>query len=122
MDDKYLVVTMPNKRQYLVPARVVAENKAEYMSKKHGTKYEDEYFEAIGDDSEIVDWAANNMNWKDIAHTAHPIPEIPLTDEQLEDGWCNGIGGIEKVNVLLEPLDKLIKIGKKHAYSYKGRF
>lgn len=89
-----------NKKYYLkfsdgstwaVPTYVIMMNHAEYCAGNNGqdpmSALENEtipYFEA--DDSNIEDWAKNNMNWVEVKDHAVQITP-PAIDFQSE--WCN---------------------------------
>ena len=42
------------------------------------------------DDYEIEDWAANNMNWKDVVAFARKVESHPMNDADFQEGWING--------------------------------
>lgn len=87
---------MPDGSKWDVPAVLIAENRASYYAKhdtgeESGVEYDRKYAEELdytlrkGD--ELMDWAANSMNWSDAScelcgHTAgHPIHD----DDERED-------------------------------------
>lgn len=92
--DKHLIVSMPDKSEWAVPVRVIAENRAAaYADEFDGDAAkslkedtaplfdEDEYF--------VKDWAANNMNWEDVKPYAKQLPrKVNAVDYQ--EGWVNG--------------------------------
>ena len=94
---KVIRVTMPDGSKWDVPASHVAGNRAKYYASKVSNdpfsfefererKCEHEY--AMSDDSELIDWAANNMNWCDVRMFAKQ--HSPATEIDYQDGWCNG--------------------------------
>lgn len=106
MPEKYLRVEMPDGSKWDVPARVIAEDRAyhyadrdakeesgETSGPKYGTVFArifaEEVKHALGDDYEIQDWAANNMNWSDVASVAMLAVPAP-SDIDFEEGWVNG--------------------------------
>jgi len=92
--DKHMVVTMPDKSEWAVPVRVIAENRAaayadEFDGDTARSLKEDTapLFEA--EDYEIRDWAANNMNWEDVKPYANELPRKPNAVDY-QEGWVNG--------------------------------
>lgn len=90
MPKKYLRVTMPDGSRWDVPAEFIAKHRARYYVDKD-PKYS--YFDkevkyALEDDYELMDWAANNMNWKDVKEQARIVEEAREVDYQ--EGWING--------------------------------
>ncbi len=84
---KELLVKMPD-GWWSVPASLVAGNRARYYADK-GDDYQEEYEFAITDATELLDWAASNMNWSDVAADATKCPSVPhVVDYQ--EGWVNG--------------------------------
>lgn len=77
---KVIRVTMPDESVWDVPVSIIQENWWEYYKDKDFD--EDEF-----DDDECIDWAQNNMNWKDVKDHARMV-EGPKVDFQ--DGWVNG--------------------------------
>lgn len=92
--EKYLQVTMPDGSKWRVPVKIIAEDAAEYYAEtdeyngdlKAARKMVQELFDS--DDYEIEDWAANNMNWKDVKSYAACVVTPPEVDFQ--EGWVNG--------------------------------
>ncbi|MBC8489855.1 MAG: hypothetical protein H8D45_27885 [Bacteroidetes bacterium] len=92
---KYLVVEMSDKTQWAIPAKLIAINRAQYYAQleteRGNGEYEDVFAKevkyAMSDEHEITDWAANNMNWKDVYSHA-----IQLTTSHSVDyyrDWIN---------------------------------
>lgn len=85
-------VEMSDGSQWDVPVQIIADSRDEH--------YSEDMEDTIGaikkgqlDDSEISDWAGNNMNWSNVsgfAVIARPI--IKVVD--FEDGWANGGGHV----------------------------
>lgn len=97
MEEKYLRVTMPDGSRWDVPARIIAEDRAKYYARVdadagEGTyedNYASEYQVTLESDDDLKDWAANNMNWSDVASQAQRMQEPPpLVD--MQEGWTNG--------------------------------
>lgn len=81
-------VEMSDGSRWRVPVQCIADSRDEY--------YRDDKEDTIGsirdgllDDSEIQDWAGNNMNWSDVKDFAVRA-EIPQKKVDWEDGWSNG--------------------------------
>jgi len=92
---------MPNKEHWLVPVSVIAESRAKYYSEQDAEKgglsksekeaiYKEEYDYAMDDISEIIDWASNNMDWKDVVYVAIKDRDEPLHHIDYQEGWLNG--------------------------------
>lgn len=93
MTEKYLRVTMEDGSQYDVPSKTIAINRAEYFADKDtdGTRDErliDQYNYCMDDDSELIDWATNNMNWSDVKDQAEKVTDNK--DVNFQEGWVNG--------------------------------
>jgi hypothetical protein len=97
MKQKFLRIEMEDGSKWDVPARIIADNRAryyvEYDSKQPDNEmtkeeiYNVTFTDTMNDDSEIYDWAANNMNWSDVEIYAVKV----LTKEvNFEEGWRNG--------------------------------
>jgi len=92
---KYLRVTMTDGSEWDVPIDIIAKNAAEYYAEYHNDEFDsvDSALQMIidwwcSDDYEIIDWAANNMNWSDVKDHAEKVKEVVI-DWQV-DGWING--------------------------------
>lgn len=87
-----LLVTMENGEVWSVPAAMVALNRFySYADTDPPPDGEDPaalYAETLADDCELTDWAAGNMNWKDLSWIARRITTPHLPDYQ--EGWVNG--------------------------------
>lgn len=82
-------VEMPDGRKWDVPVQAIADSRDE--------QYRDDEEDTIGsirdgglDDSEIHDWAGNNMNWSDVQGFAMLAPPETAKMIDWEDGWSNG--------------------------------
>lgn len=97
---KYILVTMPDGSIWKVRAEIVVCSRAKYYaeqdSAKQGRTYEavfdEEYTYTLHNNDEILDWAANNMNWTDVSFGAEKLPQPVqvLTPLEFEEGWVNG--------------------------------
>lgn len=98
MSEKYLRIEMPDGSEWDVPALTIAEHRARYFAAldvesgdadDFDTAFAEEVKHALSDDYEIGDWAANNMNWVDVASIAVQVA-APPTDVDYQEGWVNG--------------------------------
>lgn len=95
--EKYIRVKMPH-GLFEIPASVVAEDRAKYYAKLDSErgeglygdifKSEIKYVMEEHDGSEIIDWASNNMNWKDVESYSVRI-ELPQKKVDFEKAWTN---------------------------------
>lgn len=88
--EKYLKIRFPNGDLFVIPARIIADNRAKYYSTidgydKGSIEWEEEIQNALNDEFEIYDWAGNNMNWADLVPYAKKIED--LSDYDYEDEW-----------------------------------
>jgi hypothetical protein len=86
--DAKMRVTMPDGTLYDVPVQAIADNRDDH--------YRDDKEDTVGfiragklDQYEIEDWAANNMNWSDVAKRAVKV-DAPVCKTDLQEGWVNG--------------------------------
>lgn len=92
---KQIQITMPDGSIWGVPAELVAEDRSEYYADKDASDKPDtfekikqrEYKHTLSDNLELLDWAANNMNWNDVAHAAILIRPGRV---DFQEGWVNG--------------------------------
>lgn len=88
---KYVKVLFSNGEKFRIPATTIAHDRAMYYaSRDHpngGTEdnpewtktYNDERKYTLDDNSELLDWLWNNMNWEDVQETAE---RVVTTDDQ----------------------------------------
>ena len=94
MENKVLRITMPDSSKWDVPVIIIANDRANY--------YKDEFNNDLNEslekdtlplfresDYEIVDWAANNMDWDDVKEFAKQVPDSPKPVD-FQEGWLNG--------------------------------
>jgi hypothetical protein len=95
---KFLRVTMPDGSQYDVPAYLIASNRATYYAEcdtgeTSGPEFDKifkiEFDYAMACHDEIVDWAANNMNWSNVSGDSERVGGT-LSPEDFQEGWLNG--------------------------------
>lgn len=89
---KRVEVEMPDGSLWHVPLEAVARHRAEHYADEFGgveeSLREDTVPLFLDDPSEAIDWAANNMDWADVAASAERIAPPPELDFQ--EGWVNG--------------------------------
>lgn len=85
MSLKVIIVNSPNGR-YVLPTSVVAHSRASYFQGR-GEVYADVFNETQNDNSEIIDWLLNNMDWEDVVDKATKFSDDVLILE--EDFWTN---------------------------------
>lgn len=87
---------MSDHSKWDIPADLIATDRANYYVAKEGEEknpkinasiFKSEYKFTMEDNSELIDWAANNMNWDDVQDSAVCV-EIATIDYQ--EGWFNG--------------------------------
>lgn len=84
-----LRVAMPDGSRWDVPAQLVADSRDDH--------YREDNEDTIGfirdgrlDEFDLLDWAASNMNWDDVAHAAVKVEEPSPPSPDFQDGWVNG--------------------------------
>ena len=86
---------------FRIPIGIIALDRADYFAKKEGgndpvkysTVYEEEYQYTLSSDAELLDWAANNMNWSNLEDYAI---EVDKKGVDFEQEWPNAVKGIIK--------------------------
>lgn len=86
--EKYLRVTMPDGSKWDIPARRIALNRAEHYGKNSAPVISVEFGFAMRNHDELIDWAANNMDWSDVKNEAINVRTPDQPDYQ--EGWVNG--------------------------------
>lgn len=87
---------MPDGSRWDVPAAIIAEDRAKYYARvdadagegTYDENYAREYADTLRSSADLKDWAANNMNWSDVAAKAQRVQEPPPVD--MQEGWTNG--------------------------------
>lgn len=92
MKTKFLRVTMPDGSKWDVPASEIAGHRASYYTNRepNDDTFNREYDFVIGNNYELMDWAANNMNWSDVQSVAVRVTESPVKPVDYQEGWVNG--------------------------------
>ena len=92
---------MPDESVWEIPGEVVAKDCAAYYAEREsGGKPGDEEYDATYNEmmshlltgegaSELVDWAENNMDWKDVRENARMVETPPPPD--YEEGWLDAV-------------------------------
>jgi len=86
----WIRVTMPDKTEWEVPLQTIYDGIVDlyvHLGKKYdeACNIADEHVQA---DEDIIDFAQNNMDWKDVERQAVCVKCVPSVDYQ--DGWVNG--------------------------------
>lgn len=95
MDEKYLVVRFSDGTDWRIPASIIARSRAHYYAardlEKDGIDYDETYNSefsfTLGNDFELLDWAAGNMDWSDIAEYAERLSGMEPSNKEAE--WSN---------------------------------
>lgn len=90
-----LYITMKDRSVWSVPVEVIAKNRAAHYKSEFGDNLErslkEDTWPLFDDFFEITDWAANNMNWDEVAAFATRVSGPPvLSAEDFQEGWING--------------------------------
>lgn len=92
---KVIEVEMPDGTLWRVPAVVVARNRANDYPEEPEV-----YQDTLADNGELLDWAANNMNWEDVEAFAAQVPSV-VENPDYQEGWVNGRKRVLEVPALL---------------------
>lgn len=84
----YLRVEMPDGSLWGVPLHVIANDRAGFYEKKEPGAFNDEFQYTMTDSYQAIDWAQNNMCWKQLEAHAFKIEEAPVPD--YDEGLMNG--------------------------------
>lgn len=89
-----LRVTMPDGSLWDVPVSEIAAHRAIHFKDEFGgneleSLTKDTLPLFADDPNEILDWAANNMNWDMVSHSAKMVPTGP-GGVDFQEGWVNG--------------------------------
>ncbi len=101
---KYLIVEMSDKTQWAIPAMLIAKNRADYIIGdvrkglgEYQNIHEEEVAYAMSDEYEITDWAANNMDWKDVCSQAIQLKAMPSINYHKD--WINAPKSVKELNL-----------------------
>lgn len=93
---KALRITMPDGSKWDVPLEIIARSRAAHYASEFGDDVQRSLAEDTRplfeeDPDEAIDWAINEMNWRDVAdHATQSVPPPPLTDRDKQTGWMTG--------------------------------
>jgi len=92
---KNLVVHMSDQTVWKIPAKVIAENRAKYyadIDSKQGEEFDTVYKEELDltmqNNTMLIEWAENNMNWLDVKQLAKLVGQVPIN---YESDWVNAV-------------------------------
>ena len=93
---KIMRVKFENGEVYDIPAEVIAKHRAHSYAIDEGEKgslayenlFQEEFEYTLGDNSELSDWASNNMNWSDLSLHARRVQVTP-PKPNYEELWSN---------------------------------
>lgn len=98
-EHQFIRVPMVDGTVWDVPVLHVALDRARYYAHEYGGSVETSLAEDTGplftdDEYEILEWAQNNMNWRDVEAVAIPAPPQPPVDEatrakRYQEAWMN---------------------------------
>ena len=93
MGEKKLIVKFHRGVNYEVPARIIAENRANYYAflgefEKDSEEYYEEFNIILNDEFELFDWVQNNMRWHDLEPYAVRLENNEPID--LDEEWSVG--------------------------------
>lgn len=94
MAEKYLSIQFSDRTWWEIPAEVIAKSRAHYFAVNDAAKGDGEYNEVykmefettLEDDTELIDWAKNSMDWKDVEEFA---TQVGCSEVDYENEWCN---------------------------------
>lgn len=93
---KYMTVEMPDGSKWGVPVEMIARKRAEY----YASEFDGDVERSLAEDTiplfersdyEILDWAVNQMNWKDFDGNQVKLANAPEPDFQ--KAWLSGKKG-----------------------------
>lgn len=94
--NKVLRVTFSDGKVFDVPAEFIAKARAKYYAQTDADRgedytkvYNEELKAGLADDSEITDWAFNNMDWSDVKEQAVLVEQETKDDVDREKEWPN---------------------------------
>lgn len=85
--NKKLIVTMSDKTRWAIPADLIARHRARYYAERDSKRDDVDYYMeifhaeveiALNDEYELLDWASNSMDWKDVARFARFVRQIEV--------------------------------------------
>lgn len=89
-NDFWLQIEMSNGSWWEVPAKIIADHRANYCGAKELGTYAQVISETLNNEDILIDWAEENMIWSDVSASARPVHKS--TDgTDFDDGWKNGM-------------------------------
>jgi hypothetical protein len=94
---KVIRVTMPDGSKWDVKHHLVVLLRATHYAytakgikpgRYHSDEFEEEYEYGMKNPNELVDWAVNNLNWKDVSTIAKLV--VDSSEPDYQEGWMNG--------------------------------
>lgn len=100
---KMLLITMPDGTVWGVPVDVIADDRAgaycdEFDGDRDRSLNEDTLPLFKADPYEIIDWAANNMNWDDVKSYARIVADHMPPAVDYQEGWMNGAKEVRDIS------------------------
>jgi hypothetical protein len=86
--NKFLRVSMHDGSVWDVPCLIIAMARADHYYVRNDPEHDAEYEHCLNNTTELFEWAANNMNWREVESYARLV-RAPV-DCNYEDGWVNG--------------------------------
>jgi hypothetical protein len=86
---KHLTFKTEDGATWAVPAEVIAHDRATHYAEDG---YKEEFEFTMSDDSELIDWAANNMNFSEVEAQVFLFKPAPSQD--MQEAWVNGEKGV----------------------------
>lgn len=95
--EQMLVVTMPDRSRWAIPARVIAEWRAAYYADHDAARGDGDYVEiyaqeleiGLRDSSLLLDYAHNSTDWPDVVPYAQRLPNEPEPPVDYRRAWSN---------------------------------
>jgi hypothetical protein len=78
------------RRVFRVPAQVIVDNRDAHYREDGEDTWADQR------EADVIEWAANNMNWEDVAPWAYEVSTMreQLTADDFQDAWMGNHGEI----------------------------
>lgn len=90
VEKPYMTIKMDDGSLWAVPCRVIAEDRAKHYADDPDSSYQAEFDYTMKNSNELIDWAANNMNWKDVVNVAVKLNSRQIPPDY-QEGWVNGV-------------------------------
>ena len=63
---RYLTITFKDGTEWIIPADVIAQDRARVLEKDHGRSFDEEFRYTMRDVQTMIYWAREMMTWKDL--------------------------------------------------------